>query len=347
MSTFIGTGFAVQAASAIGLATIRVRYMSDPAAINPSDVGDGLNIANYELVGPTENYVTSASTVHDDPQEIDLYLAGALSLGTWTLTVRNVQSVNADALEDPTSATFDVITQLAQTPLDGGARNDDVVNVLRKFLSPALKGKGWDSMLAGLAEGDATNWVNAKLAFDQLFISSATGPYLARRAAEQGYQQPANLAMPDELFRRLAIISRASKLTQNALLEVLEVYYGSEALRASMTSAGAEPYALEDGDDLDLAVDEREFITITFNRKEFARTGRASAVEVAAALTRDLRTAGSQAYAVAHRDEGTATMHVRIYSGRLGIASSIRVLGGRAQTELLFPGVFSFPMEED
>lgn len=339
MPPFVGAGFRLQSAASAGLATIRVRYTQDPVAVDGTDVHDALNIENYALVGPVVNYVTSVAEVFDDPQAVDLYLAAPLELGEWSITVQRVEAEGGVPLTAPTSLTFAVLFQATQSPVSGGALNDDVVNVLRKFLSPAMKGPGFNSLLAGLATGDATNWTNAKLAFNQLFLSTAKGIFLDRRAGEQGYRRPSALAMPDDLFRQLSITSKASKLTQNAILEVLEVYYGSDTIRASITSTEAQPYALEDGDDLQLVIDEREFVTVVIRRGEFARIGQASAVEVAAAITRDLRSAKSQAYAVARRDEVTGLTHVRVYSGRLGIASSVRVLGGRTQRRLIFPTI--------
>jgi hypothetical protein len=340
-SPFLGSDFRLETVNPIGLATVRVRFTQDPLL---SDGATGaLNIDNYAVTGPVLNYVTGASQVLADPQAIDLYLAAPLEIGQWTLAVSNVVFENGSApLLPPTSLTFTVDRTAVEEGVPKGAVNDEVVNVLRKFLNPALKGPGWDSMIEALAAGDKTNWDNAKLAFNQLFIPSASGAYLNRRAADQGIRRPSALAMPDSLFRDLAIISKTRKLTQDAILEVLEVFYGSEAVRATITTSFVEPFALEDNDDLQLMLDERDQVNIVFSRSQFARIGEASALEVAAAITRQLHAADSSAYAIAHRNQD-GNNEVRIYSGRLGIASALRVIGGKAQTSLRFTSGNSDP----
>jgi hypothetical protein len=340
MATFTGAEFRLETITPIGLATIRVRYAQDPELSYA--ITGALDIDNYTITGPALNYVTGSSQVIDDPQSIDLYLAAPLELGVWILSVINVLAENGDPLLAPTSLSFTVTKMPEQETVPAGAVNDDVVNVLRKHFNPALKGSNWDSIIAGLGAGDEINVENAKLAFDQLFLASARGVYLDRRAADQGVRRPPAIAMPDDLFRELAIISKTSRLTQEAILETLEVFYGSEAVRAAITTAVPENYLLEDLDDLQLRVDERDDITIVFRRREFGRIGEARAYEVAAAISRQLREAGSRAFAVSHRDEN-GLQRIRIFSGRLGISSSIRVLGGKAQPRLLFTSGASQP----
>ncbi len=329
--------FKLVSASAIGLASIRLKFSTEPRATNPDSFDDALNPLNYAVTGEGRNFVTSVLGVDLDPLSFDLSLVAPLTPGTWTVAVANVLQLNGDALSAPTSLTVPVSSTMVQAALSGGAVNDDVVNVLRKFLNPGLRGQGWDSLLAALAVGDRLNWNNAKLAFDQLFLSSASGIYLERRAGDQGIKKPEGVMMSDELFSKLSIILATEKLTQEAILEVLEVFYGSDALRASTVTDVNEPYALEDGSDLQILVDGRESITVTFNRAEFADIGAALAVEVAAAITRAMRAAGSQGFSFAVVDPTTGESTVRVYSGRLGIASSVQIVGGLAQTVLLFP----------
>ncbi len=340
MSVFSGSDFRVQSVVPIGLATLRVRYTQDPKLTSGFD--GSLRVANYVLTGPAENYPTNASEVVDDPQAVDLYLAAPIELGTWTLAVSNVVDENDAVLEAPTSLTFNVERVAVQETVPAGAVNDDIINVLRKHFNPALKGPNWDSLLAALAAGDVTNWNNAKLAFNQLFVATASGAYLDKRASDQGVRRPPAIAMPDDLFRDLVIVSKTSKLTQDAILEMLEVFYGPDAVRATITTKYSEMWNLEDGDDLILFIDERDIVTISFSRKAFARMGTVTAVEVATSITQQLRNAGFTAFAVPYVDD-TGAYHVRIYSGRLGISSSIRVIGGRAQPQLLFTSGSSAP----
>jgi hypothetical protein len=330
--------FLIKSVAPSGLATLRVSFSLPPLAVDDNGDHDALNTANYELVGPDANFPINVVPVDEDPESLDLFLAAPLKKGDWTLNVHNVKDATETAtIDDAIPFPFIVIKVTSQMALSGGATNDAIENVLRKFFNPALKGPNWAAILAGLAAGDRTNWENAKKAFDQLFLSTASGLYLDRRASDVGQRRPANVGMSDELFRRLAVTVKTKKLTEEAILEVLEVFYGSDAVRAFSTAEPAEPYALNDEDELVIVIDERERIVVRFDKKHFVRIYEATALEIAAAITRTLKEAGSQAYATAYSDPVTQQTYVRLYSGSVGLTSSVRIVGGRAQCALRFP----------
>jgi hypothetical protein len=335
--TFSGASFHLETVTVLSPGSIRVKFSQDPTAVDPTATNDALNSSNYNLDGPNRNYAVTCAAVYGDPQSIDLFLAGPLAIGKWTLSVQNIVEDNSTALSTPTSMTFLVNSQLVPDPLGHGASNDEQINVLRKFLNPALKGQGWDSMIAALAAADQRNADNARLAFDQLFLSSASGIYLERRASDEGIQKPKGVNMADDLFRQLSLTQRNGKLTQKSLLEVLEIFYGRDATRAYADTANPETYALQDGDQLVVLFEERNTVTVTFTRSHFTRIGAATAEEVAAAITRACRDAGNQGFAVELTDPITGQNKVRIYSGTLGLTSSIRIIGGSGNLQLLFP----------
>jgi hypothetical protein len=264
-------------------------------------------------------------------------LAAPLQLGEWELTVDNIVSDEASVLTAPTSMEFEVTFTMTTDPLGHGAVNEEQINIIRKFLNPALKGQGWDSMIAALASADQRNADNARLAFDQLFMSTASGLYLDRRASDEGIARPKGVNMSDDLFRKLAISQKNGKLTQKSILDVLEVFYGRDATRAYSDTLVTETYALQDEDELAILFEERNTVNVRFLREHFSRIGMATALEVAAAITRACREAGNEGFAVSYPDSATGDPRVRIYSGTLGLASSIRIVGGRANTVLLFP----------
>jgi len=337
MPTFVGAGFALESVTPTGLATLRVKFTQDPRKTDPTSPVDGTNPSNYAISGPAFNYVTSVVPVSDDTESVDVFLVAALAVGQWTLTVSSIQADTGEDLSSPTSLSFNVVLTPSQTPVTGGAVNDSVFNVLRRFLNPTLKGPAWDSTLKALAAGDEINWNNAKLALDQLYLSTASGPYLVKRAGDQGIQKPVDVEMSDDLFRQLALIQKNKKLTQESLLEILGVFYGQDAVRASIDSEVVEPFPLEDGDDLQILFDGKDTLLVTFQQDQFARIGEATCDEVVAAITRDLHLTGSQAYAATVTDPITNEKVVRVYSGRLGISSSVQIIGGRGQTKLRFP----------
>jgi hypothetical protein len=329
--SFPAATFSLESVRQLSVAALRATFTQYPRALDAGNTDDALNPSNYTLIGPDANYVISCATVDGDRQSIDLYLAAPLALGAWTLSVENIVEDASESLMPPTDLPFEVAFTLTSDPLGHGAVNEEHENIIRKFLNPALKGKGWNSMVAALAAGDQINADNARLAFDQLFLSSASGLYLDRRASDEGINRPRGVNMSDDLFRRLALTERNGKLTQKSLLDVLEIFYGRDAVRASSDTGASEPYPLQDGDELVILFEERNTVTVTFERAHFSRIGVALAKEVAAAITRACRDAGNSGFAIEYRNL------VRIYSGTLGLTSSIRIIGGRANTVLIFP----------
>jgi len=334
---FPGSRFKLRSVVATGIATVRCKYTQDPRKLGDGDAFDSLTVGNYTLTGPTLNYVVSTVQAADDPQAVDLYVAAPLEIGNWTLAVANVRADNNALLEAPTSLPFVVVTLPLQDPVSKGAQNEPSENLLRKFFNPGLKGPAWDAILYALGQGDKTHFDNAQKTFSQLSAASASGKYLDQRLGDIGIERPDGLALSDSLYRGLGISLTRSKLTQQSVMDVLEVFYGAEAIRGYISSNRTENYALEDLDDLKLLIDETTVVTVTFQRAEFARLGAATALEVASAITRHLKIVRSQAYAAAIADEITGKSRVRIYSGRTGTSSSIRVVGGRAQPKLRFP----------
>ena len=337
-SVFSGSDFKLESVTQIALATIRVRYTNNPEAVNPSGAHDALNPALYTITGALPLVVTVAHTVAGDAQAIDLTLSAPLIAGTWLLSCGGIQMVSTRPLQSPTAMAFYAIYMVGTATVANGALSDTSATVIRKHLNPYFKGLIWNALIAALAVSDDINWDNARLAFNQLFKSSASGIYLDRKCADDGLTRPPNIGMPDDLYRQYAIKTTTSKLTQESLLEVLEVFYGSDALRAYAETELTSPFALVDRDTLDLLLDERQVVTVQFTDKDFVLTSAASAREVAAAITRGCARMGSNAFALAVVDSTTGLDKVRIYSASLGLGSAVRVTGGTAQ------GAFEFPL---
>jgi len=332
---------ALSLVNAIPLTTgeIRVRFSTPPLSVSNIGPNDALNLANYTLTGPTTApLLLATSLVVTDPQSIDLSLSATLPLGTWTITAKNIQTEVGTPLTAPFSASFTVTSIGPTSTVSLGSVSDTPSDIIRKHLNPAIKGPSTDALIAALATGDQTNFNNASSIFDQLFISSASGIYLARRAADFRVQQPVNVGITDDTFRKLAIKTKTKKVVTEAILEILEVFYGSDALRAHAVTTAPELYALNDGDDLQILVDERITVQVIFHDSDFSQIQFARANEVAAAITRALRVQGTKAFAIPFVDPSQGTgARVKIFSGSLGLSSFLRITGGKAQNALLFP----------
>lgn len=339
-TTFTGALLRLQSVTPLNQgATIRVRFTQDPQQSNPAGANDGLNIANYGLVGPTGLTITGSSTVSGDPQSIYLTLSAPLAAGVWTLTAANIKTVSGANLQPPFSIQFTVTSVGASPGINEGSTNDDAEQIIRKHLSPGIKQyeNAWSSLIVALSTGDTTNFANSALAFDQLYKSTASGIYLDRRSADDGIIRPDSVGIGDDIFRRLSIKTTTKKVVTQALLEILEVYYGTDSTRAHLTTDIGEPYNIQDGWTLTLKIDGDEEIVVPFVTGDFAQIGNAKAREVAAVITRWLKTNGSTAYALEFIDPDTGARKPIIYSGALGLESSVQVTGGRVQNVLHFP----------
>ena len=235
-------------------------------------------------------------------------------------------------------------TSIANYNVANGAVNTTAEETLHKHANPALKtrtNKYWNAIIKALASGDDTNWTNAQNAFDQLFKCSASGVYLDRKCAEDGIQRPAGTGMVDTAFRSLAITQSNDRVTQEAIWKILGVYYGTDAIRAYGETSGVEPYNLNDQDNLQVLIDEKFSISITFLQTQFSNISQASAIEVASVITLAFRAVGNSSYATAFLDPLINQYRLRIYSSSIGLGSSVRITGGKAQNGLFFPSTVS------
>jgi len=339
-SSFSGIGLSLQSVTPKNNnGVLRVRFTNDPKQSNPGDANDALNPLNWVVQGPGFVGISSIAPAGGDTQAVDITLSSKLTVGTWSVTVSNVQTSAGVNLTPPTTLIFNVQAIINTTSINPGSSNDDCESLLRKHLNPALKGPGWNATIAGIAAGDCPVFDNTKLAFDQLYINTASGIYLDRITANDGIVRPKNVGINDETYRHLATKVKNHKVVQQALLEVLSVYYGEDAVRAHATTEGFEPYALSDGDDLNVTIDGLFKVKVVFKTAEFQLIGAATAVEVAGAITRQFLIAGVSAFARPFIDPLDGENKVKIYTGSLGLKGSVQILGssgGKAQSVLQF-----------
>ncbi len=336
MSAFTGSRLFLESVTQTGPSILRLKFAQDPLLSNPAGANDGLNKANYAVTGPAVISVIAVAVISGDPQSVNLSLSAPLISGSWRITATSIQTALGDPLVAPTFLDF-VANPINYLPtIAQGAVSDTSESIIRKHVSSALVGRGWDALIVALATGDAYLSDLAAKAFRQLFKNTAGGKYLDKHASDEGLVRPAGVGISDDVFRKLIIKIGAEKLTTQSFLQVLETYYGPDALRASIDTANSELFVLADGDDLLLEVEGR-LVTVVFKTEGFQLIGAAKANEVAAVITRALEVAGIQAYAVPILNPSIGLTIIRVYSGALGLRGALRVLGGRAQLALNFP----------
>lgn len=217
-----------------------------------------------------------------------------------------------------------------------GATNQTAFEVLRKHFNKALKGPGWNALLEAIATGDEYLGELARSIFDQMFLKTASGHFLRVEGKNRGIEPPEGVGIGEDAYRELVATVSNNKLTIDSVYRILEIFFGSSATRAYIESELSGPYALSDGDELIIELDGETTITVTFRESDFFAISEASAFEVASVITRALQLRGTNAFAEQYTDPATGNASVRIFSGRMGLRGSVRVLGGRAQNTLQF-----------
>lgn len=206
---------------------------------------------------------------------------------------------------------------------------------LRSYLNPYIRGPVTDAILKALAEGNAAYLINnVRAVNDQLYIATASGRYLDERLADAGIVRPPSVGLSDEVFREIGIEVKNRKQVRDLINNLLNAIFGDEFVRATNPARAFEPYSLQDGDQLIINFDDKDTVPITFTTSQFQNIAAATAQEVADAITKSLRNLGFNGTAIA-KDDGNGPF-VQLISDTIGPSSSVTVLGGRAQNELLF-----------
>lgn len=333
---YTSTDFTLQRVTVLSPTVVRVRFTYTPKKADDSAADDATNPDNHTLSGPATVTVVAANIVTSDPLAIDVYTSHPLTEGLWTVTVSgSVEMVSGTPLANPRSLSFVVGQSLVPEIPNGGAKNDGAAEIIRKHLPTSFEGPGWDAIIAAVATGDDHVWETAQSAFDQLFVSSASGIYLESLAESQGVTRPSDMGMSDASFRMLT--SRLRKqVTHQALNDVLEVFYGPEAVSAYVETTVGAPFDLEDGWTLTVG-DGDNVGTITIDEDRFTQVGLATADEVAVALTDEFSRLGLNLRAVPHLDPESGQDRVRVFSNERGVGSTVRISGGLALNALRFP----------
>ena len=306
---------------------VRVRFSLQP------ELSDATTPANYSIPGFT---ITSIDFNSNDPLIYDLNLQQPLTPNTYTLTVSSTISPYASTLtlQAPYALNF-IVSQGNATLLTGGAVNKSNTDLVSQFLNPAYKyKKNWKTLSETLSVGDTLVSQVADSCLAQAYLATASGSYLEKRALEFGISKPSKTWIADSLFQDLAISVINKKLTEDSFLNVLEVLYGAQAVRAFIQTSLFEPYSLFDGGWVRFLVDEKELIDVVFNQEDFNVISQATAQEVSSVITQAMESYG---YAQVAQDITTGENYVQVYSGSKGLGSSIRVISGTLQPLLDFP----------
>jgi hypothetical protein len=313
---------------------------------NPNNATD---TANYTITGPSARTVVLAQQQLEGngtgalyniaSRGVRLYLDQPLTVGQWTLSISSsIVSQDSDAFPLPvnTQLVFDLVDKSGQ----GDLGSNLVESPVSKFIPKSFRSKPvFEAIIAGLEEGDAIVRQQARTAFDQGFVCTASGKYLDTKAGDRGVPKPTKLGISDEAFRKLTIDISNSKLTNDAMLSVLETMYGADSVRAYVEAPLYNYFEVFDKGTLDFLIDGKVALHFEANISDYANPIHVTPVEIVNSLNKFFDRSGDNAYA-----EVAENGQVRIYSNTKGARSTISIQGGTLQpylqlTEPISPGI--------
>ena len=208
-------------------------------------------------------------------------------------------------------------------------QNPTALSTLRANIPPSMKGPVWDALLGALGDQQQVSWDCAQSVYDQLFLISAEGQYLAQRASEiGGYVNPDAVSFSDDAFRRLVIQLSTRKLTLPAFLGLLELYYGIDSTRASIRTTIAEPFNIPDGSKQIFTIDGLGPFVVNLKAIQFQNSTAVTAIEASIALNQGFALIGAKALALPFEDSVSGLTYLTVYAASQGIRGSIEYVSG-------------------
>ena len=186
------------------------------------------------------------------------------------------------------------------------------------------------AIINSLDTSDSNIKDQARKAFDQLFIETASERFLTQKAADNGIIKPWKLGICDDKFRKLVIDVISKKLTQDAFLSVLETVYGTDSIHAYIETSIEGPYSVFDGTYIDLLIDGKQAFRLYTNWEDYQNPLQATPQEICSAFNFAFAKNSINAVAMVKDNK------VRIYSKTKGIQSSVSITLGTLQPYLQF-----------
>jgi len=169
----------------------------------------------------------------------------------------------------------------------------------------------------------------------QFFIKTASRPYLDRLGANNKISRPRFVGMDDSSFKQyIPVLSYKPKQVKLIIDQLLDIFFFKESTTAYINSQNSSPFTLQDGWELEYAVDEVYQERITFTLNDFTNIALATADEVVAAINRQTK----YSYATSYYDSITKNTYIKIFTNTIGSKGSIRITGGRANIAFRFNG---------
>lgn len=168
---------------------------------------------------------------------------------------------------------------------------------------------------------------------DSLFVSTANGKYLIQLGEQEGFTMPQNSGLDIRAYRILIpLMVSAPKQVRDTISEMVQAFYGQDRTRPSIMASVAEPYSLENGDNI-IVETESGRLEISILATQVSDITNLTASELAAVLN----TQQTLYIADSVTDRSTGAKYLRLSSKTKGTNASIRIVGGTIQNVVQLP----------
>lgn len=216
---------------------------------------------------------------------------------------------------------------------------EDKIDHLKQYISSFIGGENADALLAALGQ-EMLSLENLSIAVtDQLYISTSSGPFVDKRTSEIGITRPPEIGMEDFSFKKMSIQINADKQIIKVIGDVLNTFYGADAVRAFMISGKPEPYILEADMSLLIQFENGDPIEVVVSETDFLNISAATSQELVSVINRVVRQNKINGFAQVEQDPDTLENFVKIYGGAIGPYSLVQIVGGELQNLLEFPDI--------
>lgn len=209
--------------------------------------------------------------------------------------------------------------------MDNKTKVDRIHDLLPKFLN-SRNNTNWKALIDALGQEDEKLAQLVAEVRQQFFVKTATRPYIDVLAANNNISRPKLVGMSDQSFSQyIPVLSYQPKQVKLIIDQLLDIFFFKDATTAFLKTSLFQPFALEDGWELNLLIDGTYIENIRFNQVEFTNIAAATADEIVAAYNRQAQ----YSYATNYYDSITKHNYIRIFTKTVGSKGSLEIQGGR------------------
>lgn len=185
-------------------------------------------------------------------------------------------------------------------------------------------------------DNESQNFENLTLeAFRQLFLTTASGKYLIRLGAQEGFTVPQQSGLGVDAFREIvpAVVSYPKQIS-NTIIRLMSIFYDKSLVSPSFISTLSEPFSFQDKDVLKIRTDKGD-LSIGIYAGQVSDLNNVKATEYAGIIN----AAQSDVFADTSFERENSKTYVRLTSKTYGGGAFIQIIGGTAQNSLKFPSI--------